>query len=80
MSGGTETTIAGVANKVTYGGSVAAALGGWTANEYAAWGGLLIAAIGLAVQLYFKVRADKRHAEEHTARMAVLGRGEDDDG
>lgn len=75
----TEATVAAIANKVTYGGSAAAVYGGWTANEIAAYGGLLIAVIGLIVQLVFKVRADRRHKEEHTARMAVLLRGEDDE-
>lgn len=73
-------SVAGAANKASVSGGFAALYGGWTANEFAAFGGLLIAAIGLIVQWYFKRKDDRRKAEEHTARMAVLTRGRDDGG
>lgn len=73
-----EATIAAVANKVTYGGSGVAFIGGLAASEIAAYGGLLIAVIGLIVQWYYKRKDDRREVEEHTARMEVLRRGRDD--
>lgn len=42
------------ASAATYGGSGAAVVFGLTANEFAAFGGLAIALIGLFVNIYFK--------------------------
>ena len=67
-----EAAIAAVANKATYTASGAAVAGWWTANELAAIGGLVCAVIGLAIQLYFKRRTDRREAEYHAARMSDL--------
>jgi hypothetical protein len=67
-----EATVASVANKATYGGGAAAFYGGMTANEIAAYGGLLVAVIGLIVQLVFKIREDRRSKEFHRKRMAGL--------
>lgn len=64
-----EATVASLANKVTYGGGSVALIGGYTANEIAAFGGLIIAAIGLVVQVVFKRRSDKREQLFHDARM-----------
>jgi hypothetical protein len=75
----TESTVASVANKVTIGGGATAFFGGMTANEFAAYGGLLVGALGLVVQIVFKLRADRRHGEEHVARMAMFARGVDPD-
>lgn len=71
-------SVARAADKITVAAGGAALWGGWTANEYAAFGGLLIAGMGLAVQLYFKIKADRRDRAEHDARMAVLMGGRDD--
>lgn len=70
-----EATIAAAANKATYSGGGIAIVGGLTANEFAAFGGLLVAVIGLLVQVWFKAKADKRHAEEHELRMTNLRDG-----
>lgn len=47
-------------NVATYSGSAVAFLGGMTANEIAAFGGLIIAALGfatgLAVNIWYKLR------------------------
>ena len=67
-----EATIAAVANKVTYGGGGIAFIGGLAASDIAACGGLLIAAIGLGIQWYYKRRADRRDAELHQARLRDL--------
>lgn len=75
----TEAAVAAFAQKASIGGSAAAVYGGWTANEVAAYGGLLIAIVGLLVQVFYKVRADRREIAEHAARMAVLNSGRDDE-
>jgi len=71
----TEATIAAFASKVTYAGGTTAAVGGLTANELAAIGGLIVAVVGLAVQWYYKRKADRREAELHAERLRGL-RGE----
>jgi hypothetical protein len=45
-----DEVIAAGAQKVAYGGGAASLYGGMTANEIAAFGGLLIALLGLLVQ------------------------------
>lgn len=66
----TEATMLGIANKSIAAGAGAAVIGGLTANEIAALGGLAVAVLGLLVQLVFKLRADRRAAELHRARLA----------
>lgn len=70
-----EATAAAIASKATQAGAGAAVFGGLTANEFAAFGGLIVAVLGLLVQAYFKRRADARHAAEHELRMANLRDG-----
>jgi uncharacterized membrane protein len=67
-----EATIAGIAQKVGLSGGATAAIGGLTANEIAAFGGLLVAVVGLAIQWYYKRKADRRDAELHAERMREL--------
>lgn len=69
-------TIAGVANKATYAGTASALYGGYTANELAAFGGIAIALLGFLVQLWFKIRADRRQVELHKEQLANLRRFE----
>lgn len=76
----TEAAIAWTANKVTYGGGGMAFIGGMAANEIAAYGGLLIAAIGLMVQWYYKRKDSRMRSEEHGARMELYRQGIDPDG
>jgi type IV secretory pathway TrbD component len=64
-------SVAAAATKVTYGGASGAILFGLTANEIAALGGLCIAAVGLVVQIVFKVLGYlelKRHHAEVEAK------------
>jgi hypothetical protein len=42
------------ANKTTYVGGTVAAVGGWTANEIAAFGGLGLAIAGFLLNWYYK--------------------------
>lgn len=70
-----EATIATIANKAAYAGGGTAFIGGMAANEIAAYGGLAVAAVGLAVQWYFNRKRDRRETAEHEERMRAL-RGE----
>lgn len=67
-----EATVSAVASKFTYGGGTAALIGGFTANEIAAFGGLVVAAIGLAVQWYYKRKEDRRNEALYRARLEDL--------
>ena len=63
------TAITKVATTAQYGGSGAAVYFGLTANEIAAFGGLIIAIIGLAVNIWYKhqhlqLAKEKAKAEE----------------
>jgi hypothetical protein len=64
--------IAAVANKAAYVGAAGSMYGGFTANEIAAFGGLIVAVIGVLIQLYFKLRADRREAEIFRQRIERL--------
>lgn len=68
----TEATVSAVASKLTYGGGSMAVIGGLTANEIAAFGGLLVAIIGLAVQIYYKRKDDRRRTAQHDKFMASM--------
>lgn len=48
------------ASATTYVGSGTALLGGLSANEIAAYGGLIIGLIGLLVNWYYKMKEDRR--------------------
>lgn len=58
-------TISSVSSKVTYAGGGSAFLFGMTANEVAAIGGLILAVIGLAVNVVFKWLAHKELQNHH---------------
>lgn len=65
----TDAAIAAAAQKWTVGGGLSAVVGGVTANQIAAIGGLVVAILGVMVQVYFKHRDDKRKAEAHKIWM-----------
>lgn len=69
-------SIAAIAKNTAFAGAGSAMYGGFTANEIAAFGGLLVAVIGVVIQAYFKVRADRRDTELHRERLARLKREE----
>lgn len=48
------------ASATTYVGSGTALFGGLSANEVAAYGGLIIGVIGLLVNWYYKAKEDRR--------------------
>lgn len=51
-----EAVIMKTANAATYGGSASAFFFGLTAHEFAAFGGLVIAVIGLLINIWFKAQ------------------------
>ena len=67
-----EASIASAAQKGSLGGGGLAVLGGLTANEVAALVGVLIALVGLIVQIYYKRKDDCRREERH--RLYLAGR------
>lgn len=67
-----STTIIKVANAATYGGSSSAVFFGLTANEFAAIGGLIVAIIGLVVNILYK----HKHYKLAKRRQAEPGREE----
>jgi rRNA processing protein Gar1 len=73
-----DVTLASIGNKVIAAGTASAAYGGFTANEIAAIGGFVVAVIGLVVQIYFKVKADRRAAELHKKRIERLWDSDED--
>ena len=78
----TETinAITAASQKATIGGGIMALFGGIMATELAAVGGLVLAVLGFAVNLYFQWREDRRKSEEHIIRLASFDRriGADD--
>ena len=59
------------AKTATYGGGASAMYFGLTANEVAAFGGLLIGLIGLCVQWYYNRRRDAREREMHVMEIEM---------
>lgn len=59
--------------KATLAGAGALTLGGFTANDLAILGGLLLGVAGFVLQWWFQRRRDLREQAEHEARMAALG-------
>lgn len=63
------------AGKVTaYAGGAGSVLGGLSASDIGVIGGLIVAVLGWATQLYFSRRRDRREREEHKVRMERLMR------
>jgi len=60
------------AGKVTtYAGGAGSVLGGLSASDVGVIGGLIVAVLGWATQLYFSRRRDKREQAERADRRAV---------
>lgn len=68
----TDIAVAAIGSKATYvgaGGSVA----GWAlSSQFGVLAGVVLGIVGLAVNWYFRNRADKREDAEHRARMRDL--------
>jgi cytochrome c biogenesis factor len=67
-----DAAISAVGSKVTYAGSAGSVLSWMTSNEGGVAIGVLVAVIGLAVNVFFKWREDRRQQEEHEERMLQL--------
>lgn len=65
----TEAAIAGVAQKVTMIGGSTAFFGGLTANELAAFGGLLVGFVGLLIQWHYKRKEVRLRKEFYNAQL-----------
>ena len=64
-----EAAIAASASKATYGGAATIGLGWLLSNEFAVLMGMVLGLCGLAVNWYYRAKADRRHEAEHLARM-----------
>ena len=64
------------ANLATQAGAYSAVYGGFTANEIAAYGGLLIGLLGLVMNWYYKAKEDRR-AEQHLLNRRATDAPED---
>lgn len=64
-----DATIASVSSRASLGGGGVAFIGGLSANEIAAFGGLAVAIIGLFLNWFYRHRADIRETKEHKARV-----------
>lgn len=63
-----EASAVAISQKVTATSGVSSFLGFAAKIDVIAWGGLIIAAIGLAIQLYFAVQKNRREKIEHEMR------------
>lgn len=74
-----DITIAAVGSKTTYVGAGVTSLGWFLSNEFFGLVGVLIGIVGLSVNIYFRLHANRRANIEHQARMARLLRGHSSD-
>ena len=58
------------------GGGSTAVIFGLAASDFAAIAGVVIALIGLGIQIYYKRRADRRETLLTDAKLAEIRRGE----
>lgn len=75
-------TIEGLAkagNGTTLAGAAVGGIGAFMASNFVGIAGLVIALAGLAVNLYYRAKANKRHELEHQLRVARLRKGMDSD-
>lgn len=68
----TVDVLATAANKSTYVGAATAAVGGMSASDIAAFGGLALAAAGFLINTYFRWRDDRRAQEESAQRIHLM--------
>ncbi|HCT9558686.1 holin [Acinetobacter baumannii] len=65
-----EASAATLTSKVTATSGVGSFIGFAAKIDVIAWGGLLIAALGLAIQIYFAIQKNRREKVEHEMRKA----------
>lgn len=62
--------VASIANKVSVTGGATAALGGLTTTEWLAFGGFIVAVVGLVIQVIATSRKEAREARDEQRRQA----------
>lgn len=70
-----EATVAAAASKATYAGAGTSVWGWFASSEAGVILGIVIGVIGLLVNIFFRLRQDRRSQTEHEARMRAI-RGE----
>lgn len=65
-----EASAAAITQKVTATSGVSSFIGFAANLDFIAWGGLVIAAIGLIMQIYFAIARNRREKIEHEMRKA----------
>ena len=71
-----DAAVAATAHKFAVGGGSGAVLGWLMSNDFVGIAGLIIGAIGLCVQIYYRRRADARDAQATLREAAALARSE----
>ena len=69
----------GLGKTASVSGGASALVFGLNANEFAAIAGVVVALIGVGVQVFFGRRRDKRETEYHRLRVARLPAGGDEE-
>lgn len=70
-----DAAIAAAGSKATYTGAGTSLLAWMTSSEAGVVIGIVIGVVGLIVNVYFKIREDRRKQEEHETQMRAI-RGE----
>ena len=64
-----DASAAALGSKATYTGAAASTASWLLSSEFGVLFGLLLGALGLAINLYFQKRRDRREEREHRRRM-----------
>lgn len=67
-----DAAVSAAASKVTYAGAGTSFFGWLTSSEAGVVIGIVIGVIGLATNIYFRRREDRRQQEEHDAKMRAI--------
>lgn len=67
-----EAASAAVASKTPYAGATVSVFGWLASNEAGVVIGVLIGLVGLAANIWFKLREDRRQQREHETRMRAI--------
>ncbi len=65
-----ETTMAAFGSKATYTGASTSVVGWILSSEFGVFAGIVIGAVGLLINWYYKAKQDRREEREHKKRMA----------
>lgn len=65
-----ETTMAAIGSKATYTGASTSVVGWILSSEFGVFAGIVIGAVGLLINWYYKAKQDRREEREHKKRMA----------